>query len=99
MAYKVIWASSFRERRRGLLALPPLAEGEALVIPGAFQVHTIGMNYPIDVVFCSSSWIVKHVSRALAPGRITRPVFARFAIELVAGGAESVARGDRLTLT
>lgn len=68
------------------------------MIPGAFQVHTFGMSYPIDVVFCSRAWIVKRVVTNMKPGRISRPSVARYAVELTAGRALAVRVGDRLVV-
>ncbi|MPZ70466.1 MAG: DUF192 domain-containing protein [Actinobacteria bacterium] len=98
LAVRVRWAGSSRERRRGLLDGPPLEGDEGLVIPGAFQVHTFGMTYPIDVVFCSRAWIVKRVVRNMPPGRISRPSAARYAVELTGGRASAVRVGDRLVV-
>lgn len=97
LAGRVRWAGSARERRRGLLDGPPLERDECLVIP-SFQVHTFGMTYPIDVVFCSRRWIVKRVVRDMRPGRISGPSVARYAIELPAGRARGVRKGDRLVV-
>lgn len=99
LARRVRWASSSQGRRRGLLDVPALGDGEALVIPGAFQVHSVGMTYAIDVVFCSRRWVVKRVVRNMVPGRLSRPVLARYAIELASGGAGDVRPGDKLIVT
>ena len=101
LADRVRWARSWRERSDGLLRSEPLRDGEALVIEPARQVHTIGMTYPIDVVFCDRKSRVRHVVRRLAPQRITRVVFgARFAIELPAGVVPVVLeRGARVRIS
>jgi uncharacterized membrane protein (UPF0127 family) len=97
LADKLTWARRPFERTRGLLGRPPLRPGEALVIEPGAQVHTIGMGYEIDVVFCDRGWTVLHVVHALPPWRITRWVRgARYAIELPAGAAAQVRRGMRL---
>lgn len=97
LADRARWARSRKERRRGLLDLPRLEEGHALIIDRAPQIHTLGMAYPIDVIFCSRGFVVVHVVAGMRPRRITRWVpRARFAIELPAGAARGVARGDRL---
>ena len=94
------WADRSRERARGLLARPPLEEGEGLVLVAARQVHTIGMTYPIDVVFCDDGWLVKHVIRSMKPNRVSRWVLgARYVIEVPAGAAAGVAVGDRLIVS
>lgn len=52
----------------------------------AKQVHTFGMGYPIDVVFCDKSWTIRHIARSVAPRRFTRIVFsARYVVELPQG--------------
>lgn len=84
---------------RGLLGRR-LAAGQALVIPGARQVHTFGMHYAIDVLFCDDRSVVHHAVVRMAPRRITRWVGrARYAIELPGGTAENVRVGERLVFS
>ena len=101
VAERVRWARSFRQRARGLLRGPPLAPGEGLVLEPAKQVHTIGMRYAIDVVFCDRDWVTKRVLRSMQPDRISRWVpGARFAIELRAGSiGDDLVPGQRLVLS
>jgi uncharacterized membrane protein (UPF0127 family) len=67
------------------------------VFERVLQVHTFGMRYSIDVVFCDRKWIVRHVLHELEPSRLTRFVLrSRYAIELPAGAAQGLRRGDRL---
>lgn len=97
LAAKERWASSVADRIKGLRAGPPLEPGEALVIPRARQVHTFGMQFPIDVIFCDGSWNVRHIVRMLQPGRLTKWVWGGYyAIELPAGAAGDLTRGDRV---
>jgi uncharacterized protein len=99
LAEHLRWARSPAARRRGLLGAPQLEAGEALVIAGAPQVHTFGMRYPIDVLFCSSDWTVLHVVHSMKPRRVSRWVRrARYAVEMPAGAAAGVKRGDVLEL-
>lgn len=57
------------------------------------------MRWPIDVVFCTKSWRVRHVVHSMAPARLSRVVLgARYAIELPAGAADDVRTGDRLSV-
>ena len=72
--------------------------GQALVLEPAKQVHTFGMSYPIDVLYCDRRWVIEHVVRNLSPQRVTKIVSnARYAIEL-AGSAipDNIAVGDEL---
>ncbi len=97
IARTVRFARSPVARAKGLLWSPPLRAGEALVIDGARQVHTFGMRYAIDVVFCDGDWLVKHVIRAMKPKRISRWVSAsRYVIELPAMHAELLVPGQRV---
>ncbi len=99
VAYRIKWARTPWQRMRGLLRGPGLADGEAFILCRAAQVHTIGLGYDIDVVFCDKRWVVK---RGLAPLRRNRlsPLVmgARYAIELRAGAAAGVAPGSVLSL-
>jgi uncharacterized membrane protein (UPF0127 family) len=81
-----------------LLGSAPLRRGHGLVIDRAFQVHTVGMDFPIDVVFCDKQWVVRHVVRKMRPGRFTKLVWrARYALELPAGAVPPELRpGDSL---
>jgi uncharacterized protein len=91
------WAYSAIERMRGALNVPPLGPGEALVIPRTRQVHTFGMDYALDVIFCDRSWNVRHVVRDLRPRRITKWVWGGYyAVELAGGAIGEVGRGDKL---
>jgi uncharacterized membrane protein (UPF0127 family) len=86
LADRVGRASRSWQRARGLIGRPPLARGDALVLEPAAQVHTVGMRYAIDVVFCDEQGSVLHVVRRMRPWRITRWVRgARYAVELPSG--------------
>ncbi len=63
-------AVSAGERLRGLLGLPSLGPGAALVIERCGAVHTVGMRFPIDVVFLDRAWRVVRVVRNVQPGRL-----------------------------
>jgi uncharacterized membrane protein (UPF0127 family) len=71
------------QRRRGLAGRTSI-EG-VLVIRPCRQVHTFGMQFPIDVAFCDRYGFVLHRTH-LGPRRVSRPVWrAYFAIEAGAG--------------
>jgi len=100
LADRARWATSGPERRKGLIGAPPLERGDGLILDRAYQVHTFRMSWPIDVVFCSREWEVRHVIRSMVPRRMSKFVFGgRYAIELPAGSVpDDVAGGDRLTV-
>ncbi|CAN5478108.1 hypothetical protein BH18ACT16_BH18ACT16_13840 [soil metagenome] len=100
VAYRIKWARTPWQRMRGLLRGPGLADGEAFILCRAAQVHTIGLGYDIDVVFCDKRWVVKRVLAPLRRNRLSPLVMgARYAIELRAGAAAGVAPGSVLSLT
>jgi len=74
-------------RARGLIGSQEPEPDEGLLLRWCNQVHTFGMKYPIDVIFCDRRGVVLRVS-TLAPRRVSRFVpRARYCIELRAGRA------------
>ena len=59
-------------RRRGLLGRDHV-DG-VLVLRPCRQVHTFGMQFPIDVAFCDRYGFVLHICE-MRPGRVSRFVF------------------------
>ncbi len=100
LAQQISFARTPAGRIRGLLGRE-LAKDEALVIEPASQIHTFGMRYRIDVVFCDRELEVLHICRSVAPWRVTRWVRgARCAIELPDGAVPgSLIVGDRLQIS
>ncbi|MDP9226556.1 MAG: DUF192 domain-containing protein [Actinomycetota bacterium] len=100
VASELKWARSMFSKARGLIGTPVMSPGAALVIEQAKQVHTFGMTFPLDVVFCDPEWLVLHIVRSMAPGRMTRLVWrARFVIELPGGSLPSeLQTGESLRL-
>ncbi|HEY8215578.1 MAG TPA: DUF192 domain-containing protein [Acidimicrobiia bacterium] len=79
-------ATSRAARRRGLLGRD--RADEAMVLWPCRQVHTIGMRFPLDVVWCDRAGRVLRVA-TVPPRRVSRPVLrSRFVIEAAAGAAE-----------
>jgi uncharacterized membrane protein (UPF0127 family) len=70
------------------------------VLEPATQVHTFGMRYPIDALFCDEDWVVLHIVRAMAPWRLSRWVRgSRFVVEFAGGTlGRRVSPGARLVL-
>jgi uncharacterized membrane protein (UPF0127 family) len=90
-------ARGWRARCRGLRGRDRLDDGEALLFTYAPHVHTVGMSFPIDVVFCDRAGRVLRVTRELGPGRSGPLVLrARCTIEMGAGKASDIERSDRL---
>lgn len=86
-----------KERAKGLLGTTSIPAGRALLIEPARQIHTFGMRYPIDVVFCGRDMQVVGTITALEPNRLTGLRWqARCVIECAAGGARDLEVGDVL---
>ena len=86
------------ERLRGLLGRPPLQAGEALLIDPCPSVHTLGMRYPLDLVFLDPDLTVLKLVERLPPLRWAGCAGARATLELPPGALEAMALqpGDRL---
>ncbi len=106
LAWRIREATTARQRFRGLLGTPRLATGECLLITGGAglrlgaSVHTFGMSYPIDVLFCDSRWTVIQRIACMPPRRLSRWVVrARHIVELPGGTVDArVREGERLRL-
>ena len=87
------------QRVKGLLGTTHLPEGAALLIEGARQVHTFGMRYPLDLIFCDKSLKVVAVLRQVRPMRLTLVRWrARYVLEAAGGTVTGVEMGDVLAL-
>ena len=71
LATKVRKADSFFTRLVGLLKRRTLGPEEALWLIPSKGIHTIGMKFPIDVIFLDKSNVVLGAISELAPYRIT----------------------------
>lgn len=91
-------ADTAASRRKGLLGRVQLSPGEGLWIIPCEAVHTIGMQFPIDLVYLDRHKQVKKVCCNVSPWRLSACLFAQSVIELPAGTVVSTQtkRGDRL---
>jgi uncharacterized membrane protein (UPF0127 family) len=71
LATRVAVADGHWSRLRGLMGKAPgsFSAGDALWILPCKGVHTLGMRFPIDVVYLSSEKVVVHMEQGLAPWR------------------------------
>jgi len=63
-----IAATTF-QRMRGLLGRRGLPAGHGLLIDACGSIHTVGMRFPIDVIFLDPAWQVRRVCSHVRPGR------------------------------
>lgn len=82
---RVQLADGFWSRLRGLLARPPLQEGEGLLLTPCNQIHTLGMGYALDVVYLDKAGTILGCITALKPNRISMEKNAAHTLELKAG--------------
>ena len=92
-------ADSWWHRLRGLLARPPLCEGEGMLLLDCDSVHTVGMRQTIDVAFLDAEGTVVRSLPRLRPWRLGfGGRDAVHALELPAGriNQTGIVPGDRL---
>jgi uncharacterized membrane protein (UPF0127 family) len=100
VATQVEIAATRGSRRRGLLGRDHLDEASAMLLAPCTSVHTVGMRFPIDVVFVDRQGYAVKVVRNLRPWRIALSFGGRAVIEMAAGSLRwgQVVPGDRLYL-
>jgi uncharacterized protein len=86
-ALRVRIAANFVSRGLGLLVGAPLGSGEGLLIAPCSSIHTLGMCYPIDVVFLDGEARVVRVAPEVRAGRMRFARGARGVLEVRAGVA------------
>jgi uncharacterized membrane protein (UPF0127 family) len=91
-------ADTSAKRRTGLLKHTGLAPGEGLWIAPCEAVHTIGMKFPIDVLFLDKKKKVLKIKPAMPRWRMAVSLFAHSVLELPSGRAAETqtAPGDQL---
>ena len=101
LAEKAGIADSSTSRFMGLLGTRSLAQGSGLWIVPSQGVHTIGMQYAIDIVFLDRARRVLEMRNALRPFRMTHLNWhAQSVIELPAHTLEETSTrvGDTLVM-
>lgn len=79
-------ADSSITRLVGLLGKRSLAPGCGLLIVPSQAIHTVGMVFPIDVIFVDKKYRVLGVREAVPPFRVTRAFWKALGVlELPAG--------------
>ena len=72
LAYQVTIADSIRSRLVGLLGKRSLDPESGLWIVPSCGVHTLGMRFPIDVIFLNEELRVVHLCESVRPFSVTR---------------------------
>lgn len=86
---------------RGLLGRTPLTLDQGLWISPCSSVHTVGMGYPLDLVYLDKNGIVRKLVRAIRPYRTSLCLGARTTLELKAGAIDhyGILTGQQLEWT
>lgn len=86
LSENVAVADSLLARMRGLIGRPEPGAGESLWIKPCRGIHTIGMKFPIDVLFLDAKNTVVRIRENIPPNRCSAMAFrARTVLELPAG--------------
>ena len=78
-------AGSGPKRAKGLLGRKGLGPGQGMWIVPCEAVHTIGMQFPIDLVYLDRRHRVKKVRSSVPPWRLSACLSAHSVIELASG--------------
>lgn len=91
-------ADTSPKRQTGLLKHTQLDMGDGLWIVPCEAVHTIGMKFPIDVLFLDKKRRVLKIRHAMPRWRFAGSLFAHSVLELPSGAAAATetAAGDQL---
>jgi hypothetical protein len=84
LGFTVPVATTRRARLLGLAFLDREHLGEGLLIPRCRSVHTLGMRFPLDLVFLDLRGVVVELRREVVPGRLARCSAAAAVLELPA---------------
>jgi len=81
-------ARDFFSRLRGLLLTSPMLPDDGLLLSPCGQVHTIGMSYPIDIIFLDQAGCVLRCLSNVRPFRAASAPGAVHTLEVAAGQIE-----------
>lgn len=83
--WRLCHAATYRSRLRGLLGADGLPPRHGLLLQGTRSIHTLGMRFPIDLIWLDADGQVLRVDEAVAPRRNRRCRGAAAVIETGAG--------------
>jgi uncharacterized membrane protein (UPF0127 family) len=74
---------------KGLARLDAMPAGYALHLPRCRSVHTVGMRFPLDLIWLGKDGRAVRVDRAVPPNRMKVCPRARSVVEANAGTADA----------
>ncbi len=101
IADTVYVAKDLLKRMKGLLGKRVMSQGSALLIVPCKGIHTIGMQFPLDVIFLDKNNRVTSLREDLRPNRMTGFYFRAVSVlELPAGTIASTGTriGDEIEI-
>jgi uncharacterized membrane protein (UPF0127 family) len=91
LADQCLLANTFFSRLKGLLGKRGLSSSEALLLIPCDMVHTLGMRFPIDVIFVNKLGEILKIEDDLKPNRLAARVRnAHGVVEMAAGMAKKL---------
>jgi uncharacterized membrane protein (UPF0127 family) len=102
IAGSVVHPKGWYRRTLGLLSRTSLGQDEGLWLDRCWGIHTVGMKFPIDVLFLDEELRILSIRPNVRAGRLAvSQTDAHHVIELSAGTCErlDLLRGDRMELT
>ena len=102
LATKVRKADNFMTRLVGLLKRTTLGPEEALWLMPSKGIHTVGMKFPIDVVFLNKKQLVVGLISAMAPYRLSSIHLRSFSVLELPNGTIKKSRteiGDQFEIS
>ncbi|MDA8245218.1 DUF192 domain-containing protein [Acidithiobacillus sp.] len=96
---EVQMAGSFLDRLQGLLGKTGFSDQQGLLLTACGSVHTVGMRFPIDVIFLDAELRILTCHPEVSAWRMKSCRGAHMTLEVAAGGVarHGVVPGQRLT--
>ncbi|MGO9244173.1 MAG: DUF192 domain-containing protein [Verrucomicrobiia bacterium] len=97
---KCHFANTVLKRMVGLLNRGRFEQGEGLLLDRCYGIHTIGMRFPIDVLFLDKDLHVIRAVKALPPYRTCVVKKAVYVLEVPVGALDSshTEEGDQIQI-
>lgn len=91
LADQCMLANTFFSRLKGLLGKKGLSSSEALLLIPCDMVHTLGMRFPIDLIFVDKQGEILKIENDLKPNRLAARVRnSHCVVEMAAGMAKEL---------
>lgn len=100
LGWRVSLADTWWSRFRGFLGKDAPGKGEGILLAPCHAVHTMGMRFPLDVIFLTVDGTVVQLESFLHPWRVRRGAKStRYVLEVPAGtiNATRTQVGDELS--